>query len=124
MHNIVRNTARYEGIKYHKLITDGLPQAYSAESIILRGDRFPQRGEDYLLVGESRLGTTEGPGRIDLGLFVKTVVTNSKRPGQLVVMNGKESQVGQLAKVNRQFAQLVVREVKESQLGQPTEIRC
>jgi hypothetical protein len=86
LHNIVRNKARYEGIRYHRLITDGLPQAYSAESIIIGGDRFLQPGEDYLLVGESRLRTTEGPGRIDLGLFVKTVVTNPKRPGQLVVM--------------------------------------
>jgi hypothetical protein len=86
LYQIVKNKTRYEGIKYHKLITDGLPQAYNAESIILRGDRFLQPGEDYLLVGESRLGTAEGPGRIDFGLFARTVITNPLRPGQLVVM--------------------------------------
>lgn len=86
LNNIVQNKVRWEGIRYHKLITDGLPQAYSAASIILRGDRFLQPGDDYLIVGESRLGTAEGPGRIDLGLFVRTVITNPKRPGQLVAM--------------------------------------
>ncbi len=86
LYNIVRNKARWEGIRYHSLITDGLPQTYSAESMIMRGDRFLQPGEDYLLVGESRLGTTEGPGRIDLGLFARTVITNPRKPGQLVLM--------------------------------------
>ncbi|MFQ5831410.1 MAG: hypothetical protein ACE5H4_01770 [Candidatus Thorarchaeota archaeon] len=86
LYKIVRNKARYEGIRYHRLITDGLPQTYTAESVVLRGDRFLQPGEDYLLVGESRLGTGEGPGRIDLGLFVRTMITNPKKPGQLVVM--------------------------------------
>lgn len=86
LYNIIRNKVRWEGLRYHKLITDGLPQTYNAESIIMRGDRFLQPGEDYLLVGESRLGTTEGPGRIDLGLFSRTIITNPKKPGQLIVM--------------------------------------
>ncbi|MHA1863659.1 MAG: hypothetical protein ACTSWA_07810, partial [Candidatus Thorarchaeota archaeon] len=86
LYDIVRNKVRWEGIRYHSLITDGLPQAYSAKSIIMDGERFLQSGEDMLLVGESRLGTTEGPGRMDLALFVRTVITNPKKPGQLVVM--------------------------------------
>jgi len=86
LHDIVRKKARWEGIRYHRLITDGLPQAYSTESIIMRGTRFLQPGEEFLLVGESRVGTAEGPGRIDLGLFVRTVIANPKRPGQLAVM--------------------------------------
>ncbi len=86
LYDIVRNKVRWEGIRYHSLITDGLPQTYSAKSIIMDGERFLQSGEDILIVGESRLGTAEGPGRMDLALFVRTVVTNPKKPGQLVVM--------------------------------------
>ncbi len=86
LYEVVRNKTRYEGIRYHRLMTDGLPQAYNAEAIILRGSRFLQPGQEYLLVGESRLRTAEGPGRIDLGLFARTVVTNPMKPGKIVVM--------------------------------------
>jgi hypothetical protein len=86
LYEIVRNIARYEGDKCHRFLTDGLPQVYRAESVILNGNQFLETGEDTLIVGESRIRTDEGPGRIDLALFIRTEVPNPNRPGKMIVM--------------------------------------
>ncbi len=86
LYEIVRNISRYEGDKYHRFLTDGLPQVYKAESVILQGDQFLQRGEDILIVGESKIRTDEGSGRIDLAVYIRTEIPNPNRPGKIAVM--------------------------------------
>jgi hypothetical protein len=86
LYEIVRNIVRYEGDKYHRFLTDGLPQVYKTESVILQGDQFLRPGENILIVGESRIQTDGGPGRIDLALFISTEIPNPNRPRKIAVM--------------------------------------
>ena len=86
IYGMVRNKARWEGTKYHNLITDGLPQPFNVESVVLGGDQFLQSGEETLVVKELRVRTSEGIGRIDLAVFGRTEINNPKKPGIISVL--------------------------------------
>ncbi|MFW9886877.1 MAG: hypothetical protein ACFFER_01770 [Candidatus Thorarchaeota archaeon] len=86
LYRLIRNRARWEGDKCHSFAADGLPQPYRLESVILDGARFLQPGDDFLITGETRFKTAEGPGRADLVVYVSARVSNPNRPGQLDIM--------------------------------------
>ncbi|MHA1390367.1 MAG: hypothetical protein ACTSR9_18265, partial [Candidatus Thorarchaeota archaeon] len=86
LYNTVRTKARWEGTRYHNLITDGLPQPFNVESAVLHGNQFLHSGEEILITKELRVRTTIGIGRIDLAVFGRTEIPNPKKPGKISVL--------------------------------------
>ena len=84
--NSVKTKARWEGTRYHSLITGGFPQPYNIESAVLQGDQFLEAGEEILIVKELRVQTAVGIGRIDIAVFGRTEIPNPKRPGIISVL--------------------------------------
>ncbi|MGY5854485.1 MAG: hypothetical protein RTU92_13035 [Candidatus Thorarchaeota archaeon] len=85
LQRVVRNRARWEGIKSHSLLTDGLPQPFNLRSIILDGSKMVESENDFLVVAEVPTDTPQGRGRADIVIFKRTVIQNPKRPGQIEV---------------------------------------
>ena len=84
--NSVQTKARWEGTRYHNLITGGFPQPYNIESVVLQGDQFLESGEDILIIKELRVQTSVGIGRIDIAVFGRTKIPNPKKPGIISVL--------------------------------------
>ncbi len=77
--------ARWQGIRWHRLMSNGLPQPFGLESVVLDGDSLADEGDEWLLVAEVPVTTELGEGRADLVMFKRYVIQNPRLPSQLVV---------------------------------------
>jgi len=81
----VMRRARWHGIRWHRLMTNGLVQPYDLESVVLSGDRWVEEGDEWLLAAEVPVETSLGRGRADLVMFKRHVIQNPRVPGKLTV---------------------------------------
>ncbi|MGY5862878.1 MAG: hypothetical protein RTU09_10955, partial [Candidatus Thorarchaeota archaeon] len=81
----VMRRARWHGIRWHRLMTNGLVQPYDLESVVLGGDRWVEEGDEWLLAAEIPVETSLGKGRADLVMFRRHVIQNPRVPGKLTV---------------------------------------
>ncbi len=81
----VMRRARWHGIRWHRLMTNGLVQPYDLESVVFNGDRWVEEGDQWLLAAEIPVETSLGKGRADLVMFRRHVIQNPRVPGKLTV---------------------------------------
>ncbi len=81
----VMRRARWHGIRWHRLMTNGLVQPYDLETVVLDGDRWVEEGDQWLLAAEIPVETSLGKGRADLVMFRRHVIQNPRVPGKLTV---------------------------------------
>ncbi|MHA2322406.1 MAG: hypothetical protein ACXACG_12210 [Candidatus Thorarchaeota archaeon] len=80
-----KRRARRYGIRLHNILSMGLPQPYSARSVILEGDKFVRVGEDLLIVAELSFKTNLGDGRADLVIFRRHLLEKVGEPNPIPV---------------------------------------
>ena len=80
-----KKRARWYGIKWHKLLTNGLVQPYNLRAIVLEGDRWAKEGDEYLIAAEIPITTPVGKGRADIVIFKRFMIPNPRIPRDLVV---------------------------------------
>ncbi|MGY5862200.1 MAG: hypothetical protein RTU09_07490, partial [Candidatus Thorarchaeota archaeon] len=81
----VMRRARWHGIRWHRLMTNGLVQPYDLESVVLGGDCWAMEGDEWLLAAEVPVETSLGKGRADLVMLRRHVIQNPRVPGKLTV---------------------------------------
>ena len=78
-----RRRARWYGITWHRMLTNGYPQPFSLRRVILEGDGLLNDGEGQLLAAEVPVTTELGEGRADLVVFNRQVVRTSAGKGEI-----------------------------------------
>ncbi len=78
-----RRRARWYGITWHRMLTNGLPQPFSLRRVILEGDGLLKEGEGQLLAAEVPVTTELGEGRADLVVFNREVTRTSAGKGEV-----------------------------------------
>lgn len=72
--------ARWYGIKWHELMTNGLVQPYSLRDVVLKGDDLVDDGDGYSIMAEVPVKTELGDGRADTVVFRRELIQDPLSP--------------------------------------------